>query len=112
MSATPFVSAAPLPEATRALAERRGAPGDRPRLRLDLVARRVVQAGEVTWVLKNPEAIKYYFFSDGEWSLFQLFDGTRTREEIRQAYQEFLGGTPVDLQLILDWEDSLRKVDL
>ncbi len=95
-----------------ALAERHGAAGDRPALRSDLVIRRVVQMGEGTWVVKNPEAVKYYNFADAEWVLISLFDGTRTRAEIFEEYRGQFPGEDIRLQLILDFEEMLRKIDL
>ncbi len=99
-------------EITAALAERHGAAGDRPALRSDLVIRRVVQMGEVTWVVKNPEAMKYYNFADSEWGLIQLFDGARTRTEILEEYRSQFPGEGIELRLILDFEEMLRKIDL
>jgi putative peptide zinc metalloprotease protein len=95
-----------------ALAERHGAAGDRPGLRSDLVIRRVVQMGEVTWVVKNPETVKYYNFSESEWGLIQLFDGTRTRREIHEEYRQLYPREEIRYSLILDWEEMLRKIDL
>jgi hypothetical protein len=46
-------------DTSAALAARHGAAGERPGLRPDLVIRRVVQMGEATWVVKNPETVKY-----------------------------------------------------
>lgn len=71
MSARPrpaaLVSAAPLEKGVGALAARRGASGDRPALKSNLVARRVVQMGEAQWVVKNVDATKYYSFDEGTW---------------------------------------------
>ncbi len=95
-----------------ALAERHGAAGDRPALRPDLVIRRVIQRGEVNWVVKNPESVKYYNFEESEWGLIELFDGTRTRTEIFEEYRSRFPGEDIRFQLILDFEEMLRKIDL
>ncbi|HTO75637.1 MAG TPA: efflux RND transporter periplasmic adaptor subunit [Thermoanaerobaculia bacterium] len=68
--------------------------------------------GEVTWVVKNPETIKYYNFQDSEWGLIQLFDGTRTRAEILEEYRREFPREDIPLSLVLDFEEMLRKVDL
>ncbi len=68
--------------------------------------------GEVTWVIKNPETVKYYNFSDSEWGLIQLFDGTRTRSQIHEEYRSHFPGEEIRYTLILDFEEMLRKVDL
>jgi putative peptide zinc metalloprotease protein len=115
------VSAAPRPssllaaragDTAAALAERHGAAGDRPALRPDLVIRRVVQMGEATWVVKNPETVKYYNFAEAEWGLIQLFDGTRTRTQIFEEYRSQFPGEDIKFQLVLDFEEMLRKIDL
>ena len=95
-----------------ALARRHGAAGDSPGLRKDLVIRRVVQRGDVTWVIKNPETVKYYNFADSEWGLIQLFDGTRTRAQILEEYRANFPGEDIPFQLILDFEEMLRKIEL
>ncbi len=102
----------PLREGAEALAERHGAAADRPRLRRDLVARRQIQAGTPTWVVKNPETMKYYFFDDSEWGLIELFDGTRTVAEITEAYRRMFPEATIELPLIHDYEEMLRKLDL
>jgi putative peptide zinc metalloprotease protein len=95
-----------------ALAERHGAAGDRPALRKDLVIRRVVQMNEVNWVMKNPETVKYYNFSDADWGLIQLFDGTRTRAEILEEYRREFPREEIPASLVLDFEEMLRKFEL
>lgn len=115
MSAVPKpgrLLAARTTEIAAALAERHGAAGDRPALRSDLVIRRVVNAGEVNWVVKNPETVKYYSFNDPEWGLIQLFDGTRTRSEIFEKYRSQFPRDDIRYRLILDFEEMLRKLDL
>jgi putative peptide zinc metalloprotease protein len=110
VSSTPFAAAAARP--AEVLAQRHGAPSECPRLRPDLVARRQVQAGEVTWVVKNPETIKYYYFKEGEWDLLSLFDGTRTREQIRADYAAMFPREEIPLKLVLEWEEAIRGIDL
>src|SRR5262249_37646186 len=73
-------------EAAAVLAARHGPPDDRPALRKNLSVRRQVQMGDVNWIVKNPATMKYYMFRDAEWALLRLFDGTRTRAEILEAY--------------------------
>jgi putative peptide zinc metalloprotease protein len=94
------------------LASRHGSAGDRPGLRQDLVIRRQVRAGEVAWVVKNPETVKYYNFEDPEWGLIELFDGTRTRTEIVDEYNTRIPGANIEIALVLDYEEMLRKCEL
>ena len=85
--------------------------GDRPALRKDLVIRRQVRNGEVTHVVKEPTTQNYYNFTDAEWTIMELFDGTRTREEIVEEYNRRTGGG-VDIGYILEWEEQYQKLDL
>jgi hypothetical protein len=94
------MSAAPLEKGVGALAARRGAAADRPALKSNLVARRVVQMGEAQWVVKNVDATKYYSFDEGTWGLIQLFDGTRTLAEIHETYQAMIPGEVIEPTLV------------
>ncbi len=107
-----LVAAARLEESVAALAARHGAAGDRPELRKDLVMRRLVQMGEVKWVVKDPQANAYYNFDEGQWALIQLFDGTRTVEEIHEVYQAQFPNETIEKSLILEFEEMLRESDL
>ncbi|MGA7990241.1 MAG: HlyD family efflux transporter periplasmic adaptor subunit [Thermoanaerobaculia bacterium] len=110
--ASRYVAAAHHGRAAEALEARHGVRLDRPALRKDLVIRRQVQVGEVTWVVKQPVADKFYTFDDGEWTLIELFDGTRTRSEILEEYVRRYPGTAFGLTFVLDYEEMLRKIDL
>jgi putative peptide zinc metalloprotease protein len=111
-STVPLVAAAAPEKGAEALAAKRGAAADQPGLRADLVTRRQVQMGEVRWWAKNPETLKYYIFEDHQWRLIELFDGTRTRDQIVVDYNTLYPWDPIDLPLVLEYEDMLRKVDL
>jgi putative peptide zinc metalloprotease protein len=106
-----LVSAARAGKGAEALAARHGARLGKPTLKKSLVIRRQVQLGEVTYVVKIPETNKFYVFNEASWGLIELFDGTRTPIEIREEYSRLLGGTAVDLPLILDYEEMLRRIE-
>lgn len=106
-----LVAAASREEAARALAERHGPPDERPALRADLRIRRQVQMGDVNWIVKNPETIKYFMFRNDEWQLIHLFDGSRTRQQILDDYNRRVLN-PISMHLVLDYEDSLRRMQL
>ncbi len=95
-----------------ALAARLGAASQRPAIRPDAVVRRVVQLGEVKWVVKNPETTKYYNFEDGEWGLIALFDGTRSLAEIHAEYQARFPREKIEMPLIVEYYELLRELDL
>lgn len=106
-----FVAAASREEAARALAERHGPPDEQPALRADLRVRRQVQMGDVNWIVKNPETIKYFMFRNDEWQLIRLFDGSRTRQQILEDYNRRVRN-PIPMNLVLSYEDSLRRMQL
>ncbi|MFN2386722.1 MAG: HlyD family efflux transporter periplasmic adaptor subunit [Thermoanaerobaculia bacterium] len=98
-------------DTAQAIATRHGG-GDRPHFRPDAIARRQVQMGEVRWMVKNTETMKFYVFEDHEWRLIELFDGTRTRPEIVEEYNARYSFDPIDVGVILEYEEMLRKIDL
>jgi putative peptide zinc metalloprotease protein len=93
------------------LAERFGARGDRPALKKNLVVRPQVQMGETRIMVKDPDRTKYYVFADYEWRLIEFFDGTRTRPEIVADYGNRYPHDPIDVTLVLEYEEMLRKID-
>jgi putative peptide zinc metalloprotease protein len=106
-----LVSAAPLEKGVVALAARHGTATEQPALRSSLVIRRVVQMGEVNWVVKNPETTKYYCFDEGSWALIELFDGTRTPAEVLAEYQRRYPSAEIDLPLVLDYVENFQKME-
>jgi len=106
-----YVSAARAGRGAEALAARHAPQQDRPALRADLVIRRQVRIGEVTWVVKQPETNKFYNFEDGDWALIELFDGTRTLSEIREEYCRRVPGAEIPFTLVLDYQEMLHKID-
>jgi len=106
-----LIAAARPEETAAALAARHGTAGDRPALRGDLVIRRLVQMGEVKWVVKDPIVTAYYNFDDGQWGLIQLFDGTRTAAEIHRDYQAHFPNDPLEPTLVPEYEEMLRSLD-
>ncbi|MGE5347554.1 MAG: efflux RND transporter periplasmic adaptor subunit [Acidithiobacillales bacterium] len=96
-----------------ALAAREARTAERPALRPDLLIRKLVQLGEVNWALRSPETNKIHMFDEATWELVKLYDGTRTRAEIRDDYnRRFPEGEGIPLQHVLDLEESLRSLKL
>ncbi len=110
-SVSRYVAAARAGKGAEALAARHGTRLEKPALKKSLVIRRQVEMGEVSWFVKIPETNKLYGFDEASWGLIELFDGTRTPAEIREEYSRRLGGTAVDLSLILDYEEMLRGIE-
>jgi putative peptide zinc metalloprotease protein len=98
-------------EAARALAARHGPPEACPALRKDLNILRQVQLGEVQWIVKNPETLKYNQFKDAYWQIIRLFDGTRTRTQILDQLNQSRAH-PLALDTVLEYEEFLRGKDL
>lgn len=67
--------------------------------------------GDVNFIVKNPEAHKYFMFREAEWQLIRLFDGKRTRQQILDDYNRGVRN-PVSINLVLNYEESLRRMDL
>ena len=107
-----FLAASRPEDAGKALAERRGPHGERPALRKDLGILRQVQLGEVAWIIKNPGTRKYHQFKNWQWQIIRLFDGRRTRGEIRDQIARLAGDQEVKLDLVLEYEEFLRRLEL
>ncbi|MCA1581942.1 MAG: efflux RND transporter periplasmic adaptor subunit [Acidobacteria bacterium] len=99
-------------ESVKALAARHGPPEPRPSLRKDLTIRRQVQLGEVMWIVKDPREMAFYRFKEIQWRLIHLFDGSRTHSEILAEFNRRAGRNPVDLAMVLEWDELLRRMDL
>ncbi|HET9794525.1 MAG TPA: efflux RND transporter periplasmic adaptor subunit [Thermoanaerobaculia bacterium] len=110
--ASALASASPTGKVAEALAAQHASGADQPRLRPELTIRRLVHAGEVSWGVKNPETLKVFNFDEGEWALISLFDGTRTRSEIQADYNAAHPGGGIPLATVLDFEETLRKMEL
>ncbi len=94
-----------------ALAAREAWAAERPALRPDVLIRKLVQLGEVNWAVRSPETNKIHVFDEATWELVKLFDGTRTRAEIRDDHNlRFPGDEGIPLQHVLDLEESLRGI--
>ncbi len=107
-----FLAAARPEDAGKALAERHGPASERPALRKDLGILRQVQLGDVNWIVKNPGTRKYHQFKNWQWQIIRLFDGRRTREQIRDRIASLSGGQDVKMELVLEYEEFLRRLEL
>ena len=87
-----LLAATPVGKGVGALAARYGPGSNRPALKPNLIARRIVQLGEAQWVIKNPDKTKYYFFDEGSWELALLFDGTYRPKPIVLGVLDALAG--------------------
>ena len=65
----------------------------------------------MNWIIKNPGTRKYHQFKNWQWQIIRLFDGRRTREQIRAHIAE-ASGQDVKLDLVLEYEEFLRRLEL
>jgi len=83
-----------------------------PRLRPDIVVRRMAQKDEVYFVIKDPLIPAYYKFSPDEWDIISLFDGTRTAEQIVEEFSHHHPNEYIDEELVLGHRQALKEMDL
>jgi putative peptide zinc metalloprotease protein len=107
-----LLAAARPEESARALAAKHGPPDNRPALRKDLRILRQVQMGEVVWVVKNPDTVKYFQFKNAQWAIIRLFDGRRTTLEILEMLNRRAGRQATSLDLVMEYEEFLREKGL
>src|SRR5215813_76062 len=81
------------------------------KFRPDLKAIRQVQRGEVSFIVKDPVALKYYRFGTLEVSLFNYLDGTREHAEIAHRLS-IDTGMSLDGSMVAGFVEELKKKDL
>jgi putative peptide zinc metalloprotease protein len=64
------------------------------------------------WIVKDPREMAYYKFKEIQWRLIRLFDGTRTTTEVLAEYNRRAGRTAIDVTVVLEWEEILRRMEL
>jgi putative peptide zinc metalloprotease protein len=80
----------------------------RPKLRADLRISEQTVAGEVSYVIKNPETNSYNRYGSTEYELLSLCDGTRTAAEIAQAMREKDPESQMTEAEVLEFLDSIE----
>jgi len=84
----------------------------RPKMRDDIVIRRLSSRNETYVVVKDPVAQKYYKFEPWEQDLLELMDGTRDLEELAAAFEALRPEFQLDIQWVADYVDSQRESGL
>lgn len=82
----------------------------RPKLRVDLVLVEQTYRGEQSFILKDPEARKYYRFRPVEVRVMQALDGEHTPAEAAQALQA--DGVPVSAPAVEKFASRLSAMGL
>src|SRR3989454_5432738 len=81
------------------------------KFRPDLRVIRQVQRGEVSFIVKDPVALKYYRFGTLEVSLFKYLDGTRDHAQIAESLSAAAGLTLTG-SMVASFVEELKKKDL
>ena len=81
------------------------------KFRPDLKVIRQVQRGEVSFIVKDPVALKYYRFGTLEVSLFKYLDGIRDHSQVAQALSVETG-IGLDGSMVASFVEELKKKDL
>ncbi|MCL4524268.1 MAG: PqqD family peptide modification chaperone [Acidobacteria bacterium] len=83
-----------------------------PKLRDDLVLKRQVMAGEVTYLIKNRETSEYLRFREMEWAIISRLNGENSYQDIADAFSEQFPDVDIDAGQIEDFVDTLKKKEL
>lgn len=83
-----------------------------PKLREDLVQKRQVMGGEVTYLIKNRETSEYLRFREMEWAIISRLNGETSYQEIAGAFAHQFPDVDIDAGQIEDFVDSLKKKEL
>ena len=83
---------------------------DRPRLRRDLVWRRMMSEGQDSWIIKDEITHDYMRLDATSGSLAQAMDGTRTIADLLQRAREQNAGLEFDEDYMADLLQDLRQM--
>src|SRR5213594_1207913 len=81
------------------------------RFRPDLKVIRQVQRGEVSFIVKDPVALKYFRFGTLEVSLFNLLDGSRDHGQVAATLSAETG-VSLDGGMVASFVEELKNKDL
>lgn len=84
----------------------------RLRLRPDLILTDQRYEGRVCCVLKDPVSLRYYRFDERDTFLIHMFDGSRSVEEVREAFEERFRPTRLSLEDLESFGQTLLKSGL
>jgi len=83
-----------------------------PKLRDDLVQKKQVMGGEVTFLIKNRETQEYLRFREMEWAIISRLNGETSFEEIAASFNKQFPDYDLDAGQVEDFVESLRKKEL
>lgn len=83
-----------------------------PKLRSDLVVRKVVLRNEVSYMVKDPVTLAYYQLRPYEYDILSLLNGNHTDEEIIQEYNEKHPLEIIDEEFLESFKKQFREMEL
>ena len=83
-----------------------------PPLREALKIGRLVQQGELSFVIKEPDKQEYYHFNQPQYELMQLFDGTKDIERITEDFNRRSSEYEFDVEDVVELYESCREFQL
>ncbi|MBF0439691.1 MAG: HlyD family efflux transporter periplasmic adaptor subunit [Magnetococcales bacterium] len=81
-------------------------------LRTELKIRKLVQRGEVTYVIKEPDKQTYYRFSESQHLMLTLFDGKKEPDVLIRAFDEASEEYEYDLEALMELIASAKNFRL
>ncbi len=82
------------------------------RVRSDLTAQRQAYLGRSYWVVKDPVGLKYFRFQDEEYAILKMLDGTRSLDEIKEAFEEEFPPQKITLEELQNFIGMLHQSGL
>lgn len=82
------------------------------RVRPDLSARRHQYLGRSYWIVKDPVGLKYYRFQDEEYAILNMFDGTRSLDDIKDEFEAEFPPQKITLEEIQNFIGMLHQSGL
>ena len=83
-----------------------------PPLREEIKASKLVQQGELSYVIKEPDSQAYYQFSDAQYDLICLFDGNRDLQSLMETFNHQSRLYEFDLEGVKQLYETCREYQL
>ncbi|MCJ8268328.1 MAG: M50 family metallopeptidase, partial [Psychrosphaera sp.] len=83
-----------------------------PPLRDDLKIGKLVQQGELSYVIKEPDKQEYYHFTEAQYQIMTMFNGTRDLNRLMEMFNQFSGEFEYDIEGLSELYESCREFQL
>ncbi len=80
--------------------------------RTDLEGKRQVYLGRSCWIVKDPVGLKYFRFQDEEYFILQQIDGTKSLENIKDAFEAEFPPQKITLEELQSFIGQLHQSNL